>query len=98
MSKEKRKISVFIASPGDVPDERKEFREAIEQLNIGFGDGANIEFVALGWEDVYSSVGRRNQSVINDYVDRCDIFIILLHERWLQESPDAKPYSSYTEE
>jgi hypothetical protein len=47
---EKRKIRVFIVSPSDLAEERRVFRSAIDVLNIGFGDGANVEFVALGWE------------------------------------------------
>jgi hypothetical protein len=30
--------------------------------------------------------------------ERCDVFILAMHRRWGQEAPDAKPYSSYTEE
>ena len=94
----KRKIQVFIASPGDLSAERNAFRDAIHQLNVGFGDGANVEFEALGWEDTLSSIGRRSQSVINEEIDRCDVFILTLYRRWGQEAPDAEPYSSYTEE
>jgi hypothetical protein len=39
---EKRKIRVFIASPNDLAEERRKFRSAIDVLNIGFGDGANL--------------------------------------------------------
>jgi hypothetical protein len=39
---EKRKIRVFIASPNDLAEERRKFRDAITVLNIGFGDGANV--------------------------------------------------------
>jgi tetratricopeptide (TPR) repeat protein len=94
----KRKISVFIASPGDLSTERSLFRNAIHQLNVGFGDGANVEFEPLGWEDTFASTGRRSQSVINEEINRCDVFILVMHRRWGQEAPDAKPYSSYTEE
>jgi hypothetical protein len=62
----RRKISVFIASPGDLSNERSLFRKEIILLNIGFGDGANVEFEALGWEDTLASTGRRNQGVINE--------------------------------
>jgi tetratricopeptide (TPR) repeat protein len=95
---EKRKIRVFIASPNDLAEERRIFRKAIDQLNIGFGDGANVEFIPLGWEDTLASTGRRSQSVINQDIDSCDVFILAMHRRWGQEAPDAKPYSSYTEE
>ena len=94
----KRQISVFIASPGDLSHERRQFRDAIHQLNVGFGDGADIEFEPLGWEDTLASTGRRNQGVINEEIDRSDVFILAMHRRWGQSSPDAKPYSSYTEE
>ncbi|WP_339098597.1 tetratricopeptide repeat protein [Pectobacterium brasiliense] len=94
----KRQVSVFIASPGDLSNERNHFRYAINQLNVGFGDGANVEFKALGWEDTLASTGRRNQSVINEEVDKCDVFILVINRRWGQSAPDAEPYSSYTEE
>ena len=91
-------ITVFIASPGDLPDERRAFRDTIDILNAGFGDGANIRFVALGWEDTLATTGRRPQSVINAEIDACDVFILAFNRRWGQEAPDAKPYASYTEE
>jgi len=94
----KREIRVFIASPGDLVEERKIFRKAINQLNVGFGDGANVEYVPLGWEDMLASTGRRNQSVINEEIDSCDVFILAMYRRWGQHAPDAEPYSSYTEE
>ena len=94
----KKEIRVFIASPGDLVEERKIFRKAINQLNAGFGDGLNVEYVPLGWEDTLASTGRRNQSVINEKIDSCDVFILAMYRRWGQHAPDAEPYSSYTEE
>ncbi|PCJ46187.1 MAG: hypothetical protein COA74_14130 [Gammaproteobacteria bacterium] len=94
----KRRISVFIASPGDLSKERELFRKTSELLNLGFGDGANIEFEPLGWEGTLASTGRRNQGVINDEIDKCDVFVLAMHRRWGQEAPDSAPYSSYTEE
>ena len=94
----KRVIKVFIASPNDLSDERDAFRKAIEQLNIGFGEGANIEFVALGWEDSLASTGRRNQSVINKQIDACEVFFLVLNRRWGQSVTEVERYSSYTEE
>lgn len=91
-------IRVFLASPGDLAIERRGFKDQIDLLNIGFGDGAGVEFVALGWEDTLSTVGRRSQAVINEEIDRCDVFVLTMHRRWGQPAEDAKPYSSYTEE
>src|SRR5512145_1087320 len=94
----KREIRVFIASPGDLVEERRIFRDAIHQLNVGFGDGANVEYVPLGWEDTLAATGRRNQSVINEEIDSCDVFILAMNRHWGQDAPDAEPYTSYTEE
>ena len=95
---EPKLIHVFIASPGDLAVERRAFKEVIDELNGGFGDGAGVKFVALGWEDTLATTGRRSQGVINRDIDRSDVFVLALHRRWGQEAPDAKPYSSYTEE
>jgi hypothetical protein len=70
----KRVVKIFIASPSDLAPERGAFRRQIEALNLGFGDGADVEFVLLGWEDAMATTGRRPQSVINDDVDACDVF------------------------
>ncbi len=94
---DKRNIAVFIASPGDLAPERQQFREAIDKLNKGFGDRAEITFEPLGWEDTLSTVGPRSQSVINQDIDRCNVFILVLNRRWGQDAPDSE-YSSYTEE
>ncbi|MGH2670287.1 MAG: DUF4062 domain-containing protein, partial [bacterium] len=95
---EPRSIHVFIASPGDLAVERRAFKEVIDDLNAGFGDGAGVRFVALGWEDTLATTGRRAQGVINQDIDRSDVFVLALHRRWGQEAPDAHPYTSYTEE
>ncbi len=92
-----RKIRVFIASPSDLESERLVFRNICQELNEGFGDGAGIRFEPLGWEDTLSSVGRRNQSVINQEIDCCDVFVLVLYRRWGQRAPDSR-FSSYTEE
>lgn len=93
----KKLIHVFIASPGDLAEERAEFKEVIDHLNDGFGIGADVEFIPLGWEDTLALTGRRNQSVINLEIDKCEVFILCLNRRWGQEAPDSV-YSSYTEE
>jgi hypothetical protein len=93
-----RTIRVFIASPSDLAVERRAFKDVIEDLNDGFGDGAEVKFEPLGWEDTLASTGRRSQGVINKEIDRCDVFILAMHRRWGREAPDALSYSSYTEE
>lgn len=94
---DKRLIKVFLASPGDLAIERRAFKDQIDLLNLGFGDGAAVEFVPLGWEDTLSAVGRRPQAVINAEIDECHVFILAMNRRWGQDAPDSE-YDSYTEE
>ena len=93
----KKAIKVFIASPGDLPPERRAFKEQIDELNRGFGDGAGVEFIPLGWEDTLASTGRRVQAVINQEIDTCHVLVLAMHRRWGQPAPDSA-FSSYTEE
>lgn len=94
----KEKISVFIASPGDVPEERQLIRDITTDLNKDFGDGANVEFEAVGWEDLYPHVNMRVQGVINEKIDNSDVFILIMNKRWGQDYYDHPDYTSYTEE
>ena len=57
-----------------------------------------MEFEPLAWEETLAVMTRRSQGLINQEIDRCDVFVLAMHRRWGQETPDAKPYSSYTEE
>jgi len=97
MSKKFKEFRVFIASPGDLSPERKVFRDTIETMNNGYGEGARVKFIPYGWEDELSTTGLRVQSVINVEVDRCDFFVLVLHRRWGQKVSNSS-YSSYTEE
>jgi len=76
-----RTIRVFLASPGDLAVERRAFKDAIDLLNLGFGDGANVRFIPLGWEDTLAIAGRRAQSAISEEIDRCDVFILAMYRR-----------------
>jgi len=38
------------------------FKDVIDELNSGFGDGAGMKFAPLGWEDTLATTGRRSQS------------------------------------
>ena len=97
MDKNFKEYRVFIASPGDLAPERKAFRDTIEMLNKGYGEGAKIKFLPYGWEDELATTGYRIQSVINENVDAADVFVLVLNRRWGQKASDSI-YSSYTEE
>lgn len=95
--KEQTTLRVFIASPGDCAEERRAFKEVIDELNKGFAAGADTHLEPLAWEEALSTVGPSPQSVINEQVDACDFFLLVLFRRWGRAAKDS-PLSSYTEE
>lgn len=88
-------LRVFLASPGDVPAERHAAREVAERINRGLGRELGWHIDLLGWEDTLPGAGRP-QSIINQDVDACDLFIGLLHKKW--GTPTGHHSSGFEEE
>ena len=86
-----RTIRLFLASPGDLAVERRAFKDAIDLLNLAFGDGANLRFVPLCWEDTLATAGGRSQAVINEEIDCCDILVLAILRRWGPMIQSASP-------
>jgi tetratricopeptide (TPR) repeat protein len=84
----------FIASPGDLSEERKDFPGILHLLNDVVGHRLNHQLEPLGWEETQPNWGRP-QELINQDVRQCDVFVMLLWKRW--GMPSGK-YSSGTEE
>lgn len=77
-------IDVFLASPGDLNEERKIIKKAIDLANeIVRDQGWRIEL--YGWEDTLPGCCRP-QALINVDVDRCSLFIGMLSNRWGQST------------
>lgn len=94
--KYKKEFTVFIASPGDVREEREIVREVCAELSKDvFLKDLGVSLQAEGWEDVFPSPGRP-QEIINTLVDRCDLFICIFHKRF--GSPSGKAKSGTLEE
>jgi len=75
-------ISVFIASPSDVEEERKIVRRVCENLNKDpLVKEKRIRLEPVGWEDVVPSAGRP-QDTINLLQKDCDIFVCILHKKY----------------
>jgi hypothetical protein len=89
-----RNLRLFLASPGGVETERKAVRRLVEELNAPFRrHGWQIE--VLGWEDRGPASGRA-QARINPDVDRCDIFLAIIWDRW--GTPTGGHSSGFAEE
>lgn len=87
-------IKVFIASPGDLYEERSLFPHILGQLNAIKARSLNYQLDPLGWEDTLPGWGRP-QELINEEVRQCDVFVMLLWKRWGTPSGE---FSSGTEE
>jgi tetratricopeptide (TPR) repeat protein len=87
-------ISVFIASPGDLTEERQRFHKAILEINHLKAAQMNLQLEPLGWEDTLPGKGRP-QALINREIEGCDLFVLLLWKRW---GTPTGTHSSGTEE
>ncbi|MCC5839570.1 MAG: hypothetical protein JJT96_05550 [Opitutales bacterium] len=70
-------LTIFVASPSDVTEERKALESIVSELNRTWSKNLNLRLELLKWEtDVYPGFGKCPQDVINNQIDdEYDIFI-----------------------
>jgi hypothetical protein len=73
-------IRVFLASPGDLQQERIALRGLEARINSMFS-ASGLRVRVSGWEEIGPGYGRP-QALINPLVDECHIFIGFLRRRW----------------
>ena len=97
MSNKVSLISVFLASPSDVADERQMAQAAIDTLNQTLGKERNLRIESKMWEkDTYPSIGSYPQEVINNQIGTYDIFVGIMSTKF--GSPTNKAESGTEEE
>lgn len=94
MDKDLRELRVFMASPGDLTDERDALRNLERRLNAMFR-GRGVRVSIEGWEEVQPDAGAP-QELINPLVHDCDVFVGLLNARW--GTPTDNDSSGFSEE
>ena len=77
----RRVLRVFLASPGDLIEERMAAERVVASLNKTIGRRLQWHIDLHKWEDKTPGMGRP-QSIINPDVDQCDLFVGLLWEHW----------------
>lgn len=84
MPKLTKTLTVFLASPSDVNEERKIVKKVINELNTTALKPFNINLELLSWENsTYPNAGQYPQHVINNQIgDEYDIFIGILWTRF----------------
>jgi hypothetical protein len=97
MASSRSVVKVFLASPGDLSDERRTAKLVVDELNELLAEELGYQVELVGWEDTVSVYGRP-QAIINRELERCELFVGLMWKRW-GTPPDASgPYSSGFEE
>jgi len=89
-------LTVFIASPSDLAEERKKAFEVVREINETI-KGLDWEIDLLGWEDTLPGSGRP-QARINRDVERCELFVGMLWRRWGTLPAISSPFTSGFEE
>lgn len=84
-------IRVFIASPGELSEERIRLEEVVRELNLLWGDTLGLRLELVKWEtDAYPGVGTEAQAVIDEQIgDEYDIFLGILWTRFGTPTSDA---------
>ena len=84
-------LKCFIASPGDVSEEREACEKVFEDINNSLGKILGFKLSSLRWEnDIYPGVGEYGQQVINEQVDgNYDLFIGIMKTRFGTPTPQA---------
>jgi len=91
-------IKVFLASPGDLVEERKAAKQIVDEENANHATEAGYQFELVGWEDTVAQHGRA-QAIINRELDQCSYFVGMLWKRWgSPPGPDDEFSSGFEEE
>jgi uncharacterized protein DUF4062 len=97
MANSRKVVQIFLASPGDLQDERKAAKAVVDAFNRQWADWFGIQVELVGWEDTFKRWGRP-QEQINLDLDRCEAFIGVLWRKWGTPPSLDGPYSSGFEE
>ena len=93
-------LRVFIASPSGLAEERKAFRDEIQEFNEADAIPRGVLFQPVAWEGTLGGIGRP-QTIINEDVRRADYLVLLLWNRWgwpPDTSSSSSRFTSGTEE
>lgn len=97
MAESRKIIKVFLASPGDVVEERKLAKLVVEEVNQLLAEEYGYQLELYGWEDTTAAVGRP-QAIINTELERCELFVGIMWKRWGTPPDKEGKYTSGFEE
>jgi len=96
MPEQVTKLRVFVASPGDVAEERERLSSVIDELNQGIAGLRGLTLELVRWEThAWPDIGEGVQDVINREIGPYDVFIGIM---WKRFGTPTKRAGSGTEE
>ncbi|MEK7753915.1 MAG: DUF4062 domain-containing protein [Acidobacteriota bacterium] len=81
MTDSRKIVRVFLASPGDLKEERLAARAVVDEFNQTWADTLGYQVELVGWEDTISAYGRP-QALINNDLEKCELFVGMVWKRW----------------
>ncbi len=90
-------IRTFLASPGDLQEERQAIRDVVGEFNDSWASELGYQVELIGWEETVAGYGRP-QHLINQDLDRCDLFLGMIWKRWGTPPDHDGEFSSGFEE
>jgi formylglycine-generating enzyme required for sulfatase activity len=85
-----QKIRVFLSSPGDVGAERVKVYDVVKQFDRWFGDIYKITLEVIDWKTHVAPDMGRPQQVINDQIEKYDLFIGIMWKRFGTPTGEAE--------
>jgi pterin-4a-carbinolamine dehydratase len=76
------KVRVFVASPGDVRDEREQLQQVIDEINTSIAAHHNLIIELVRWETHVTPGMGRPQALVNNQIGPYDIFIGIMWKRF----------------
>jgi tetratricopeptide (TPR) repeat protein len=90
-------LRIFLASPGDVDDERDVVRACVTDYNARRHDQTHVTYEVVGWERIRGTA-RRPQEAINELISESHFLVALFKGSWGSEPGSPWGYTSGTEE
>ena len=90
-------VKVFLASPGDLQEERHAAKSVVDEFNNNWANHLGYQVELVGWEDTISAYGRP-QATINRDLEQCEFFIGMMWKRWGTPPDVSGPFTSGFEE
>ncbi|MBN1762190.1 MAG: DUF4062 domain-containing protein [Methanomicrobia archaeon] len=84
-------VRIFVASPGDVAEEREQLRKVADKLNHSITHELGFNLEVVGWEThVIPEMGDRPQAIINKQIDPYDVFVGIMWKRFGTPTGEAE--------